>query len=67
MIPFFLVHLPGHTAFLNIFRYITFRAGGAIMTALIIAFFLGPYMIDWLRLRQLRKEGKAGEVVATPY
>ena len=23
--------------------------------------------IDWLRLRQLRKEGKAGEVVATPY
>ena len=38
MIPYFLVHLPGHTAFLNIFRYITFRVGGAIMTALLIAF-----------------------------
>jgi phospho-N-acetylmuramoyl-pentapeptide-transferase len=52
MIPYFLVHLPGHTAFLNIFRYITFRAGGAIMTALLIAFIIGPPTIDWLRARQ---------------
>ena len=52
MIPYFLVHLPGHTAFLNIFRYITFRAGGAIMTALLIAFIIGPATIDWLREHQ---------------
>jgi phospho-N-acetylmuramoyl-pentapeptide-transferase len=68
MIPFFLVHLPGHTAFLNIFRYITFRAGGAIMTALIIAFFLGPHMIDWLRLHQgkgqpIRSDGPQRHIV----
>ncbi|MFL5237288.1 MAG: phospho-N-acetylmuramoyl-pentapeptide-transferase, partial [Rhizomicrobium sp.] len=50
--PYFLVHLPGHTAFLNIFRYITFRAGGAIMTALLIAFIIGPATIDWLREHQ---------------
>jgi phospho-N-acetylmuramoyl-pentapeptide-transferase len=39
------------TAF-NLFQYITFRTGGAIVTALLIAFILGPWLIDWLRARQ---------------
>ncbi len=36
----------------NLFRYLTFRTGGAVLTALIISFLLGPAIIDWLRDRQ---------------
>ncbi|MCL2389278.1 MAG: phospho-N-acetylmuramoyl-pentapeptide-transferase [Elusimicrobia bacterium] len=32
----------------NLFQYITFRAGGAILTTLIISFIAGPYMIKKL-------------------
>ncbi len=32
----------------NLFRYITFRAAGAMVTALILAFILGPMTIRWL-------------------
>jgi phospho-N-acetylmuramoyl-pentapeptide-transferase len=39
---------------LNVFRYITFRTGGAIMTALLFVFLFGPAIIDMLRLRQGR-------------
>ncbi len=38
----------------NVFRYLTFRTGGAVMTALLIAFLLGPGLIKWMR----RKQGK---------
>lgn len=37
---------------LNVFRYITFRTGGAMMTALIVSFLFGPVMIEILRARQ---------------
>jgi len=37
---------------LNLFRYLTFRTGGAIMTALIISFVMGPRVINWLKSRQ---------------
>ena len=37
---------------LNVFRYITFRAGGATATALIIGLLIGPRFIGWLRVRQ---------------
>jgi len=37
---------------LNVFRYITFRTGGAIMTALLFVFLFGPAIIDLLRLKQ---------------
>ena len=33
----------------NLFRYITFRTGGAVMTALIISFLIGPGVIRWLK------------------
>ena len=36
----------------NLFRFITFRAAGAVVTALVLAFLLGPMTIRWLtRLR----------------
>ncbi|ONG42798.1 phospho-N-acetylmuramoyl-pentapeptide-transferase [Pseudoroseomonas deserti] len=33
----------------NLFRYVTFRAGAACMTALFISLFFGPAMIRWLK------------------
>jgi phospho-N-acetylmuramoyl-pentapeptide-transferase len=36
----------------NLFRYLTFRSGGALMTALIISFILGPRFIAWLKSKQ---------------
>jgi phospho-N-acetylmuramoyl-pentapeptide-transferase len=45
----------------NVFRYITFRSAGAVLTALIISFVLGPSMIAWLRRlkvgQQVRDDG----------
>ena len=37
---------------LNVFTYITFRTGGAIMTALLFVFLFGPAIIDMLRIKQ---------------
>ena len=37
---------------LNIFRYLTVRTGGATVTALIFVFWLGPRIIDLLRVKQ---------------
>ncbi|TCT06650.1 phospho-N-acetylmuramoyl-pentapeptide-transferase [Aquabacter spiritensis] len=37
---------------LNVFRYITFRTGGAIVTALLFVFLFGPSIISALRVRQ---------------
>ena len=39
-------------SFLNVFRYITFRTGGAMVTAALFVFLFGPWIIDHLRLRQ---------------
>jgi phospho-N-acetylmuramoyl-pentapeptide-transferase len=36
----------------NLFRYITFRAGGAFITALVFGFLFGRPLIDWLRVKQ---------------
>ncbi len=48
-----LYHLfyPLHTSFsgFNVFKYITFRSAGAVMTALALSFLFGPRMIRWLR------------------
>ena len=37
---------------LNLFRYITFRSGGAVVTALLISFLMGPRIILWLKSKQ---------------
>ena len=44
----FLYPFADDIALFNLFRYLTFRTGGAIMTALIISFILGPTIINWL-------------------
>ncbi len=45
----------------NVFRYITFRSAGAVLTALLASFLLAPSMIAWLRRlkvgQQVRVDG----------
>ena len=40
----------------NVFRYITFRSGGAVVTSLLISFIFGPNLIAWLR--SVQREGQ---------
>jgi phospho-N-acetylmuramoyl-pentapeptide-transferase len=47
-----LVPLVDHVGFFNLFRYLTFRSGGAVFTALIISFVIGPKVIRWLKSKQ---------------
>jgi phospho-N-acetylmuramoyl-pentapeptide-transferase len=52
----------------NVFRYITFRTGGAILTALIVSFVFGPAIIRWLKHRQregqpIRTDGPEGHLL----
>jgi phospho-N-acetylmuramoyl-pentapeptide-transferase len=47
-----LADFSGTFPILNVFRYITFRAGGATATALLFVFFFGPAAISWLRIKQ---------------
>ncbi len=54
----------GFPGILNLFRYITFRAGAATATALVIGLLIGPKFIGWLRIRQgkgqpIRHDGPA--------
>jgi phospho-N-acetylmuramoyl-pentapeptide-transferase len=53
---------------LNVLRYITFRTGGAMITALVFVFLFGPAIIDHLRLRQgkgqpIRTDGPQSHLV----
>ena len=57
MLYHFLSPLADTHIVFNLFRYITFRAAGAMATALILSFLLGPWIIA--RLRALR----VGQVV----
>ena len=41
---------------LNIFRYITFRAAGAAVAALLISFLIGPHIVKMLRKKQIGEE-----------
>ena len=40
--------LSEYSIFFNVFKYITFRAVGASVTAFLITLFLGPSLIHWL-------------------
>ena len=42
----------GFPGILNLIRYLSFRTGGAVATALIIGLLIGPKFIGWLRVRQ---------------
>ncbi|RIA47065.1 phospho-N-acetylmuramoyl-pentapeptide-transferase [Hephaestia caeni] len=42
----------GFPGVLNLIRYLSFRSGGAVATALFIGLIIGPRFIGWLRVRQ---------------
>ncbi len=65
---FWLTELSDGGDFYNLFRYITFRAGGAFLTALIFGFLFGQPLINVLRKRQgkgqpIRDDGPEGHFV----
>src|SRR4029453_10028058 len=54
---------------LNVFRYITFRTGGAMITGALFVFLCGPWIIDHLRLRQgkgqpIRTDGPQSHLIS---
>lgn len=51
-----LLHFADQFQAFNLFRYITFRSGGAVVTALLISFLSGPRIIAWLKSKQ--REGQ---------
>ncbi|MGH7112163.1 MAG: phospho-N-acetylmuramoyl-pentapeptide-transferase, partial [Stellaceae bacterium] len=62
-----LVPLASHFQVFNLFRYITFRSGGAVVTALVISFAAGPPVIAWLKAKQaegqpIRLDGPASHL-----
>lgn len=61
MLYHLLFPLSDDYTFLNVFRYITFRTAYATITALLISFLFGPYIIQRLRMlkvgQKIREEG----------
>jgi phospho-N-acetylmuramoyl-pentapeptide-transferase len=65
---YFLGQLGEQLAAFNVFRYITFRTAGAVVTALFFVFLFGPGMIALLRVKQgrgqpIREDGPAGHLL----
>src|SRR6266516_5337953 len=64
--------VPGFGIFrglFNVFRYITFRTGGAMVTGALFVFLFGPWIIDHLRLRQgkgppIRSDGPQSHLIS---
>ncbi len=68
MLYHLLVPLASEFGLFNVFRYLTFRTGGAIMTALLVSFVFGPAIIRWLRSKQgkgqpIREDGPEGHIL----
>ena len=68
MLYYFLIPLADEFTALNVFRYITFRTGAAVITALVICFIVGPTIIRWLKSRQgkgqpIREDGPESHIV----
>lgn len=69
MLPDLLVPYADYFQPFNLFRYLSFRTGGAVMTALIISFLFGQRMITWLKSLQgegqpIRDDGPESHIIA---
>lgn len=65
---YYLAELSQNLSVLNVFRYITFRAGGAFFTALLYGFLFGRPLIELLRVRQgrgqpIRADGPESHII----
>lgn len=52
----------------NLFNYLTFRTGGAVLTSMLICFLAGPKIIKWLKSKQkkgqpIREDGPQSHIV----
>ena len=61
--------LANEYTFLNVFKYITFRAGASFVTAMLICFIAGPFIINSLRRKQkkgqpIRVDGPQWQITA---
>lgn len=56
MLNYYFESLKNSYKIFNIFEYITFRAASASITALIICFFVGPWIIKFLTKHQIGEE-----------
>ena len=68
MLYHFLFPMADQFAILNVFKYLTFRTGGAVLTALVISFLVGPILIVTLRAQQkggqpIRDDGPEGHLL----
>jgi phospho-N-acetylmuramoyl-pentapeptide-transferase len=64
-----LAPLGDDIGFFNLFRFLTFRTGGAVMTAIVLSFLLGPPLIRWLRTMQrtgqpIRDDGPSSHLIS---
>ena len=69
MIYYFSLLLLEDYNFLNVFKYLTFRAGGAFITSIIISFIVGPYLIKYMKRKQklgqpIRDDGPKWQIEA---
>jgi len=68
MLPDLLLPLAGEYQIFNLFRYITFRSGGAMLTSLILALMFGDAFIRWLKSHQaegqpIRSDGPESHIL----
>ena len=68
MLPDLLLPLAGEYQIFNLFRYITFRSGGAMLTSLILALMFGNAFIRWLKSHQaegqpIRSDGPESHIL----
>ena len=69
MLPDLLLPFADDYKILNLFRYISFRSAGAIITALLISLLLGDRFIAWLKSHQnegqpIRADGPQSHIIA---
>jgi len=68
MLYYYLYPLSDDFGIFNLFRYLTFRAGGALMTAFLVSFLCGPWVIGLLKRKQkkgqpIRLDGPEGHLL----
>ena len=68
MLYHFLTPLSDVFGGFNVFRYISFRTGGALLTSLLLFIFFGRGLINWMRVKQkkgqpIRDDGPARHIV----
>jgi phospho-N-acetylmuramoyl-pentapeptide-transferase len=66
---YWLIQFSDTISGLNVFRYITFRTGGAVVTGIVFVFLFGPATINLLRLMQgkgqpIREDGPQSHLVS---